>query len=265
MQNLQLPNIRKLFLADFGYIIADTDLDRADLQVVVWEADDADLKRQLRLGVDLHIMNGIQIEGKEPPPEDELIETHSNYPEHKKRFAKARVFAKAFIHGTNYGGKARTMARTAGIQVKEAERLQKRWFSIHPGIEAWHRRVEESLLRTRSVTNAFGFRRLFFERVDAIFPQALAWVPQSTVANVTNQGIINLYENLPQVQVLLQVHDSIVWQVRATQFKSLLPEIKKNLEILIPYPDPLLIPVGLKASPSSWGECRECSWTGEWK
>lgn len=262
---MKLPNIRKLFEPDLGYIIADTDLDRADLQVVVWEADDTDLKRQLRLGVDLHIMNGIQIEGKEPPPEEELIETHPEYPEHKHRYARARVFAKAFVHGTNYGGKGRTMARVAGITVKEAEALQRRWFSIHPGIEIWHRRVEASLASTRSVRNAFGFRRLFFDRIDAIFPQALAWVPQSTVANVTNQGIINLYNNLPEVEVLLQVHDSIVWQIREARFQPLLPSIKKNLEITIPYPDPLIIPVGLKASKVSWGDCRECSWTGEYK
>ena len=265
MEKLRLPNIRKLFIPDPGYMIADTDLDRADLQVVVWEANDEDLKRRLKLGVDLHIANGIELIGKEPPPEEELIETHPEYPEHKKRFAQPRVFAKAFIHGTNYGGKARTMGRTAGITTAEADRFQKRWFSIHPGIKDWHNRVEDSLLHTRSVQNAFGFRRLFFDRVETVLPQALAWIPQSTVAKVTNQGIINLYNNLPEVDVLLQVHDSTVWQALEFRFRPLLPEIKKNLEITIPYPDPLIIPVGVKASTISWGDCRSYSWDGRLK
>ena len=37
-----------MFVPDEGYLIADADLDRADLQVVVWEADDQDLKAKLR-------------------------------------------------------------------------------------------------------------------------------------------------------------------------------------------------------------------------
>jgi hypothetical protein len=260
---LSLPNIRTLFLPDPGYIICDTDLDRADLQVVVWEAEDDDLKRQLALGVDLHILNGILLEGKEPPPEDELIETHPNYPEHKARYKQARVFAKAFVHGTNYGGKERTMARAAGCTTAEAAKLQARWFAVHPGIKAWHRRVEDSLARTRTVRNAFGFRRYFFDRIESVFPQALAWIPQSTVANVTNQGIINVHRNLPAVEILLQVHDSLVWQIRKAFFFRDLPKVKECLEIQVPYPDPLVIPVGLKASEKSWGECEEYSWEGK--
>lgn len=259
---VKLPNVRKLFIPDPGYYICDTDLDRADLQVVVWEADDKDLKRQLRLGVDLHIMNGILIEGKEPPPEDELIETHSEYPEHKQRFKAARVFAKAFVHGTNYGGKAPTMGRVAGIITKQAEVLQARWFALHPGIKDWHERVEHALMTTRTVRNAFGFRRVYFGRVESLLPEALAWIPQSTVAIVTDAGWQNIDRELPEIQVLLQVHDSLVWQILRRDFPSKLQQIKSCLEIEIPYPDPLIIPVGLKASLNSWGECKDYTWEG---
>jgi len=40
LEALQLPNIRKIFTPDQDYTFFDMDLDRADLQVVVWEADD---------------------------------------------------------------------------------------------------------------------------------------------------------------------------------------------------------------------------------
>lgn len=239
-----LPNIKKLFLPDPGYIIADTDLDRADLQVVVWEANDDDLKQKLREGVDIHTANAADIFGNDQ--------------------AKAkRPLAKAGVHATNYGASARTLARALGITVREAEFFQHRWFSAHPGIKDWHDRVMGDLQARREVRNQFGFRRYFLDRIESLLPQALAWIPQSTVAIVTNQGIQNLYNNLPEVDILLQVHDSTVWQVRKERFKSLLPEIHQALLVEIPYEDPLTIPVGLKASPLSWGDCKDFTWEGD--
>ena len=250
-RTIALPNIRNLFIPDPGHTILDVDLDRADLQVVVWEADDTDLKRQLKLGVDLHIMNGILLAGKEPPDESELIETHPNYPEHKGRYKQERVFAKAFVHGTNYGGGARTMAVAAGTTVRQMEYLQERWFSIHPGIREWHERTEHQLQTQRFVQNAFGYRRFYFDRIEHLLSEALAWVPQSTVANVTNIGLCNLDERIPEVDLLLQVHDSLVFQVPNYLYPSILPQIRNELLIPIPYPEPLTIPVGATASTKS--------------
>ena len=232
---LAMPNIRKLFIPDSGYIIADADLDRADLQVVVWESDDDDLRGKLRAGVDLHTENA-------------------------KELGVTRALAKSWVHGTNYGGGARTMAATCGITVHQAELMQRRWFQAHPGIKAWHDRTLESLQRTRAVVNPFGFRRFYFGRIEALLPEALAWVPQSTVAHIINEGLYNISMNLPEVQVLLQVHDSLVFQYPQEREAELLPQIRENLLIKVPYRDPLIIPVGLKTSSVSWGAVEDKAW-----
>jgi len=259
-KTMSLPNVRKLFVPDPGYVMCDVDLDRADLQVVVWEADDADLKRQLHLGVDLHIMNGILLEQQEPPPEDELVESHPNYPEHKVRYKKARVFAKAFVHGTNYGGKARTMSIAAGTTVRQMEIMQHRWFQIHPGIREWHTRTQHQLETRRYVENAFGYRRFYFDRIEHLLPEALAWIPQSTVAVIINQGLANLDENIPEVELLIQVHDSLVFQFQKRYYPYLLPKIRDQLLIPVPYEDELIIPVGAQMSEKSWGDCKPVPW-----
>lgn len=257
---IKMPNVRKNFKPDPGKTIFDIDLDRADLQVVVWEADDIDLKRQLRLGVDLHVMNGVLLAGKEPPPEEELIESHPNYPEHKARYKTERQLAKNFVHGTNYGGKEKTMAAVCGISVADCARLQKRWFDLHPGIKRWHDRVERALQTRRFITNAFGYRRYYFDRVDTILPEALAWIPQSTVANVTARMQHNIERADIGVDLLIQVHDSLVGQYLTYQERGVLPRLHKECLITIPYPDPLIIPVGLKTSTKSWGDCAEVKW-----
>lgn len=255
-----LPNIRKLFLPDPGYIIAEADLDRADLQVVIAEADDKDLRAKCDLGVDLHIANALDLFQKPIPPIEELIPTHPNYRDHYERNMKIRQFAKSFIHGTDYGGSPPTMAKAAGCTVQEADRAQRRWFSAHPGIKAWHKRTLHQLQTTRSVWNRFGFRRFYFDRIDGLLPEALAWVPQSTVAIVIDTGISNIYENLLDVEPLLQVHDSVVFQYPKKLDSKLRSAIRRELLVEIPYDPPLTIGVGLKISESSWGETEEVPW-----
>lgn len=231
---LKLPNIRKLFVPDPGYFICDADLDRADLQVVVWESDDAELKQALREGADIHSENA-------------------------KVLGISRQLAKTWVHGTNYGGSPRTMAANCGITVAVAERLRKRWFQAHPGIEQWHNRTRQQLMETRSVANKFGFRRVYFDRIESILPEALAWIPQSTVAHIINEGLLNLVANIPLCQVLLQVHDSLVFQLPISR-RDLLPSIRQQLLISVPYSDPLIIPVGLKTSMVSWGHVEDDKW-----
>lgn len=232
---LAFPNIRRLFIPDPGYTIADADLDRADLQVVVWEANDADLKALLRSGVDVHSENA-------------------------KTLGISRALAKSWVHGTNYGGGPRTMAVNCGITVHQAELMQRRWFQAHPGIKSWHDRTLHQLQTTRSVYNRFGFRRFYFDRVEGLLPEALAWIPQSTVAHVIDEALFNIALNIPEVQVLLQVHDSLVFQFPTHRRAELLPRIREQCQIPIPYPEPLIIPVGLKTSQTSWGDCENAEW-----
>jgi len=259
--NLQLPNVRKLFLPDPGYLIADVDLDRADLQVVVWEADDVDLKAMLSLGVDMHCASACDIFSIPNIPVEELIETHPNYREHRGRITEtARAKAKAGVHAVNYYCQAKTLATTLGVTIKEAQWFIDRWFGSHPGIKAWHERTESQLAETREIRNAFGFRRFYFDRIDTVLPEALAWIPQSTVAIVTNQGILNLHNNLPEVTPLLQVHDSTVIQYHKSHDPEIRLKIREQVLIPIPYPEPLTIPVGIKISGRSWGDCKEAPW-----
>ncbi len=62
---------------------------------------------------------------------------------------------------------------------------------------------------------------------------------------------------MPEAQLLLQVHDSLVLQVPTNLTPTIYADVKKNMEILIPYPDPLTIPVSIAASTQSWGHCEE--------
>lgn len=251
----ELPNVRKLYVPDPGYTFFDMDLDRSDLQTVVWESEEPDFKAAMKMGVDLHLWNAYVLQGKEPPPLDELVEKHPNYPEHRAPMKYAREFAKVFCHGTNFGGGARTMAGHVGVSVREAERAQRIWFGAHPGIKKWHERVEAQIRRYKMIENRFGYRWYIFDRVEGLLPEALAWVPQSHTACVINRIWMNLWENARDIEVLLQVHDSLAGQFPTHRKEWALQQLREQSKVIIPYPDPLIIPTGLKISEVSWGDC----------
>ena len=251
-----LPNLRSMYGPDKGRTFFDMDLDRADLQVVVWESDDAMLKAALRLGVDVHLLNAFVIEGKEPPPLEELVEAHGKYLDHRSPRKHLREFAKVFCHATDYLGKSRTVAAHTGRTVHEIDRAQKIWFGAHPGIERWHKRIIDQVRHRRYVENRFGYRWYIFDRIDdQVMPEAVAWIPQSTVSIVINKIWMNIYENLPEVEVLLQVHDSLAGQFPTHRKDYCIPRMLEHSKIIIPYDDPLIIPTGIGTSESSWGEC----------
>lgn len=245
-----LPNIRKLFVPDLGKVICDCDLSGADAQVVAWEADDADLKNAFKNGLDVHNHNGKAMWGDEYEPKRKL------------RHNTMRDELKRAVHGTNYYATPRTLAATLGWTIDFATRFQLRWFDLHPPIAAWHKRVNFSLQTTRTITNAFGYRIVYLDRPESCFTQALAWTPQSTVGLVAAKGAVNLRKYVPWAELLLQVHDSLVFQIPFTRCTpSGLEEIRKALDVVVPYPDPLRIPWGLAISEKSWGDVEKKNWS----
>lgn len=248
---LTVPNLRRIFIPDPGFAMADCDLAGADAQVVAWEADDPTLKQMFKEKVALHLENMKIVFPGSPP----IKSNNPNSPYHR---------AKQGVHATNYVGSAKGVAKAINITVHEADIFQKRWFGAHPQIKVWHDRIQDSLNRTRSVWNQFGYRRFYFDRIEKILPEAVAWIPQSTVAIVTNRGLKAIdkwtCEGGP-VQLLLQTHDSLTLQFpkRNNSTQEIVDAIRERMEITIPYPDPLVIPITIKMSTSSWGECDEAA------
>jgi DNA polymerase-1 len=252
----RLPNLRELIIPDPGYVIVDMDLKRADMWVTAWEAEDDYFKEQLREeerdpSKDVHDSNCIDIFGDAAYNPDGTI--------NKQKRRDAKVFG----HGSDYLAQPPALAKQCGTTLAVAQAAQAKWFAKHPGIPKWHQRVRDTVWRTRSISNKFGYRIKFFDRVDNCIPQACAWVPQSTVALVINKAFCAIAEQLPKVEVLLQVHDSLTMQIPIGSEQELIPQIEALSLIPIPYSDPLTIPVSFSVSGESWGKVWEWEKTEE--
>ena len=96
---------------------------------------------------------------------------------------------------------------------------------------------------------------VFFDRIDAALPEALAWTPQSTTGCVINRAWYNISKNIPEVQMLIQVHDSLVGQYPTPLHEQMVPRLMDSMRVSVPYEKTLIIPAGIKTSTKSWGDC----------
>jgi DNA polymerase I-like protein with 3'-5' exonuclease and polymerase domains len=141
--------------------------------------------------------------------------------------------------------------------VHEVEKIQKWYFGKFPEIPKWQNDLKDQVVKRRMIENVFGYRCYFFDRIEGnIFNEAVAWLPQSTVACLINRAYDNLYENHKDIDVLMQVHDSLAGQFDTVLGDDAVRRIVKSSEIILPYAgDPMIIPVGIKTSTKSWGGC----------
>jgi DNA polymerase-1 len=239
MEPISLPVLRRLIIPDPGMTLLDLDLSAADAQVVAWASGDTLLKQQLRSGTDLYMEE-----------ETGLWAECSHIPRGRR---------KNCVHSANYGASYRTIGDKYIGNRNVARRWLNRWFALHPSIRAWQRATEFSLNSNRTVTNPWGFRRIYTDRLDYLLPQALAWIGQSTVAITINKILLRVdhaheHDNLP-IQVLLQDHDNLVMQCPTNQLNEAVPRLLELAKVPIPFPnDPLVISASLKVSQKSWAD-----------
>lgn len=230
------------------------DLARADMQVVAWESGANQLKENLR-----EEKKEIDLAWLECRPPDKAKDAHSKHA--IKLFGKAdkkhRDLGKKIGHAADYLVTARRCAQDAGILVVEAERFIKEWFKLNPEIPDWHYSIKKLLSETRTVYNIFGYRRFFYGRVEDCLPEAVAWIPQSTIGILINKILCRVEDNVKGVESLLQVHDSLVFQTPTIALHPKIQEIRTASQIVLPYKDPLTIPVGFKTSDVSWGSVED--------
>jgi DNA polymerase-1 len=264
MRLVETPSIRRLFVPRDGYCLFECDMKRADPQMVAKESDEESLLQAFRDGADVYTDMGKWLYGLQRLSQEQ------------------RQWNKNALNGINYAAQTKTMATTLHTTQDKAARYIERWrgpTGLYPGIGRWHRRVDAQLLKTRTVRNIYGFRRFYTDRYDNLLPKALAWIASSAVSVTINRGMKHVfgpnvhglqiskedrydpwsgreYVALPQIQLLLQIHDSIIGQFPAEMTDEIVPLVIERMEVEIPYEKPLVIPITVKVGErgTAWGD-----------
>jgi len=115
------------------------------------------------------------------------------------------VLAKKTVHASNYRISASFFSTVAGIPPAAATLLLEAYHRNYPEIRLWHNWVLDQIGLVGRLTTPFGRERLFataraelmiFGKVsNDSWKDAIAYVPQATVPDVTNKGMVKLWQS----------------------------------------------------------------------
>ena len=253
------PNIRPMFMADHGRMLIECDLEQAELRAVAYFCDDTKLISLLESGsVDVHTWMANKILGK---------------PEGSKISVAERQLGKKIVHTGNYLGTATSLVKSCrielGVDMKRttAQLLLATYYSRFNKIPIGHNNVKHALSKNnRTLVNPFGRRHTFFDAWgDDLFRAAVAWLPQSTIADLLNRILLKWFNRYGahsideaekgKPEVMIQLHDAFYCQCFESRVDQTIEELKDAFD----YPfrignhKNVIIPMKFKVS-KRWGE-----------
>jgi DNA polymerase-1 len=233
--------VRPIFSAPPGYVLVEADASQLELRLIAYASNCRRLVEAFNNGEDVHTINASAITGK---PVDAINKDE-------------RDFAKRFVYCQNYGGSPRRVSeilfQDAGIikTVAECEGYVTRLRIAYPEIYAWRDAQLVEAKRTRKIRNEFGRVRVTFARNDDLAGVAYNTPIQSTAADYINYAFIRLHQR--GIQIVNQVHDSIVAEAHEEQVDEVATALKEELEKPINvFGHTVTIPCDVKVG-KSWG------------
>ncbi|MEN8719719.1 MAG: DNA polymerase I [Oceanococcaceae bacterium] len=237
--------IREAFVADTGFELLALDYSQVELRLMAHFSEDPLLISAFADGADIHRRTAAQVWGLNESAVDD----------DQRRAAKAVNF------GLIYGISAFGLARNLGIGRGEAEDIISRFFGAFPRVREYMdavradaaERGEVRTLRGRrlvlsDIRSRNGNRRQAAERVAINAPL------QGTAADIIKQAMLDINRSLGRnddVRMLLQVHDELVFEVRADMVTDAARSLSAHMTAAADLRVPLVVESG---HGHSWAE-----------
>ena len=242
--------IRRAFIASPGHKLVSADYSQIELRLLAEIADIAVLKQAFRDGLDIHAMTASEMFGvpiKDMPSE-------------------VRRRAKAINFGIIYGISAFGLANQLGIAREEASAYIKKYFERFPGIRAYMDSTRDFCRANGYVETLFG-RKCHYPDIKASNASIRSFNEraainarlQGTAADIIRRAMTRMEEALAEkklsAQMLLQVHDELIFEVPDDEVAATLPVVQHTMQDA-PFPAVLLsVPLHVDArAANNWDE-----------
>jgi DNA polymerase-1 len=242
--------IRRAFIATSGHKLVSADYSQIELRLLAEIADVPSLRQAFRDGLDIHAMTASEMFGvpiKDMPSE-------------------VRRRAKAINFGIIYGISAFGLANQLGIAREEASAYIKKYFERFPGIRAYMEETREFCRRYGYVTTLFG-RKCYYPDIKASNASIRAFNEraainarlQGSAADIIRRAMIRMEDALSEkklsAQMLLQVHDELIFEVPDDEVAATLPVVQRVMQDA-PFPAVILsLPLQVDArAANNWDE-----------
>jgi DNA polymerase-1 len=217
--------IRRAFVAAPGMKLMSADYSQIELRLLSEVADVPALRKAFQDKVDIHAMTASEMFGvpvKDMPPE-------------------VRRRAKAINFGIIYGISAFGLAAQLGIEREEASAYIKKYFERFPGIRDYMDETREFCRRNGYVLTLFG-RKCHYPDIKASNPSIRSFNEraainarlQGSAADIIRRAMIRVEPELEKAklkaQMLLQVHDELVFEVPEAEVAGTITIVKSVME-----------------------------------
>jgi DNA polymerase-1 len=217
--------IRRAFVATPGHRLISADYSQIELRVLAHIAEVPALRQAFADGVDIHAMTASEMFGVPVAGMDPAI----------------RRRAKAINFGIIYGISAFGLANQLGIAREEAGAYIKKYFERFPGIRDYMEWAKGEAKSKGYVATIFGRRAHYPGIADknaavrAFNERAAINAPiQGSAADVIRRAMIRMDAALTQAglaaQMLLQVHDELIFEVPEAEVEATIPVVKWVME-----------------------------------
>jgi DNA polymerase-1 len=242
--------IRRAFIAAPGHKLVSADYSQIELRLLAEIADIPVLKQAFRDGLDIHAMTASEMFGvpvKDMP-------------------AEVRRRAKAINFGIIYGISAFGLANQLGIAREEASAYIKKYFERFPGIRAYMDATRDFCRSHGYVETLFG-RKCHYPDIKASNASVRSFNEraainarlQGTAADIIRRAMVRMEDALAEkklsAQMLLQVHDELIFEVPDDEVAATLPVVQHVMQDA-PFPAVLLsVPLHVDArAADNWDE-----------
>ena len=256
--------MKQYLLPDEGYIYFSFDLSNAENRIVAYCGNVEEMIEVFDKGLDAHRKTASLIFDK---PYEEVSDEAGSC-KLGDGTKSERDMGKRANHGLNYDFGYKGFALMYEMPEPQARFIVEKYHMAYPGIrKTFHQMVKNELMKSRTVTNLLGRKTLFLLPLgDKLYKMAYSCIPQGTVGDIMNRyGVNYIYYSgdVPEVQMLEQVHDSLGFQIHMSvgwkRIAEILLAIKKSLEVpLTVHGRTFVIPADLTFGPDFYKKhCRE--------
>ncbi len=250
LQNIPIRNeqgrrIRQAFIARNGYVILAADYSQIELRIMAHLANDANMIKAFAEGKDIHRSTAAEIFGV---PLEAVT-------------SEQRRSAKAINFGLIYGMSEFGLANQLGISRTDAKKYMELYFQRYPAVQQFMLDIREKAAEKGYVETLFG-RRLYLPEINssnqmrrkAAERVAINAPMQGTAADIIKVAMIGIDQavrNCEDIAMIMQVHDELVFEVKADRVEHYTQLIKAEMEKAIELKVPLIAEVGIG---SNWDE-----------
>jgi len=254
--------LKDAFIPEDGHVLGYFDLAQAEDRVVAYYASIEEKISVFTSGGDVHSLTAAKIFDVSI---EEVQEEDARYHREKGKPGPMRYIGKRCNLAFNYGMGPYKFARlvnkdahNTGVRLSNSQgkAFRDRHLAAYPQLPNYWDWVEGKLYNGRTLKNPFGRKRVFAGRLDqTTFRDAYSYLPQSTIPDIINRGAIEIHGALPEVSILVQVHDALLIQIPEDGAEEIAGEIERLMQVPFSINEKeITIPVDYKLG-RSWKEC----------